>query len=97
MNDLTDDAVREIELLHSNWIEFEIAGDDHSSMALCADDIELWPPDARPLLVNASILCDGSFSHTGNLECKHASPAGPLGVCHSTSLRLRQLARDRQA
>ncbi len=25
-------------------------------MALCADDIELWPPDAQPLLGRAAVL-----------------------------------------
>jgi ketosteroid isomerase-like protein len=55
MNALTEDAVREIEQIHSNWIEFEVAGEDHSLMALCADDIELWPPDARPLLGRAAV------------------------------------------
>jgi ketosteroid isomerase-like protein len=55
MNELTDDAVREIEQLHTNWIEFEIAGDDHSLMALYADDIELWPPDAKPVLGRAAV------------------------------------------
>jgi ketosteroid isomerase-like protein len=58
MNELTDDAVREIEQLHSIWIEFEIAGDDHSLMALCADDIELWPPDAPPLLGRAAVSAE---------------------------------------
>jgi ketosteroid isomerase-like protein len=58
MNDLTDDAVREIELLHSKWIEFEIAGEDHSLMALWADDIELWPPDAPPLLGRAAVSAE---------------------------------------
>jgi len=47
---LPEDAVREIEQLHSRWIELEVAGQDHSLMELCADDIELWPPDAQPLL-----------------------------------------------
>jgi hypothetical protein len=41
MYKLSEDAVREIEQIHSSWIEFEIAGEDHSLMALCADDIEL--------------------------------------------------------
>jgi ketosteroid isomerase-like protein len=50
MDELTKDAVREIEQIHSSWIEFEVAAQGHSMMALCADDIELWPPDARPLL-----------------------------------------------
>lgn len=55
MNDLAKDAVQEIEQIHSNWIEFERTGDHHSLMALCADDIELWPPDARPLLGRAAL------------------------------------------
>jgi ketosteroid isomerase-like protein len=55
MNELTKDAIREIEQIHSNWIEYEVAGDDHSLMALCADDIELWPPDAQPLLGPAAV------------------------------------------
>jgi ketosteroid isomerase-like protein len=49
MDKLTEDAIREIEQIHSSWIEFEIAGEDDGLMALCADDIELWPPDALPL------------------------------------------------
>jgi ketosteroid isomerase-like protein len=56
MNDLTIDAVEEIEQIHTNWIEFEHIGDHHSLMALCADDIELWPPDAPPLLGRAAVL-----------------------------------------
>ena len=55
MDELTKDAVREIEQIHSNWIEFEVAGEGHSLMALCADDIELWPPDAQPLLGRAAV------------------------------------------
>lgn len=31
------------------------SGDNHSLMALCADDIELWPPDAQPLLGRAAV------------------------------------------
>jgi ketosteroid isomerase-like protein len=55
MDKLTVDAVREIEQIHSSWIEFEVAGEDHSLMALCADDIELWPPDAQPVLGRAAV------------------------------------------
>jgi len=46
MNELTKDAPREIEQIHSNWIEFEVAGEDDSLLALCADDFDLWPPNA---------------------------------------------------
>jgi ketosteroid isomerase-like protein len=55
MDELTEADVRKIEQIHSSWIEFEIAGEDHSLMALCADDIELWPPDAQPLLGRAAV------------------------------------------
>src|ERR1035441_8631483 len=33
----------------------EVAGQGHSLMALCADDIEFWPPDAHPLLGRAAL------------------------------------------
>src|SRR5258708_17722041 len=55
MNELTKDALREIERIHSNWIEYEVAGDNQSLMALCGDEIELWPPDAQPLLGRAAV------------------------------------------
>jgi ketosteroid isomerase-like protein len=55
MDELTEDAVLEIERIHSSWIEFEVAGANHSLMALCADDIELWPPDAQPLFGRAAV------------------------------------------
>jgi hypothetical protein len=45
-----------IEQIHSSWIEFEVAGEDHSLMALCADDIELWPPDAQPVRGRAGVV-----------------------------------------
>jgi ketosteroid isomerase-like protein len=55
MDKLTEDALQEIEQIHSSWIEFEIAGDDQSMLALCADDIELWPPDAQPVRGRAAV------------------------------------------
>ena len=55
MSGLPEDAVREIEQIHSRWIEFEVAGEDHSLMELCADDIELWPPDAQPLIGRTAV------------------------------------------
>jgi len=55
MDKLTEDAVREIEHIHSSWIKFEVAGEDDNLLALCADDIELWPPNAQPLLGRAAV------------------------------------------
>ena len=55
MDKLTEDAVHEVEKIHSSWIEFEVAGDDQSMLALCADDIELWPPDVHPVCGRAAV------------------------------------------
>jgi ketosteroid isomerase-like protein len=55
MDGLPEDAIREIEQIHSRWIECEVAGDDQRLLALCADDIELWPPDAPPVLGRAAV------------------------------------------
>ncbi|MFI5092174.1 MAG: YybH family protein [Candidatus Acidiferrales bacterium] len=55
MNGLTEDAVREIEQVHARWIELEVAGKNHGLVALCAEDIELWPPDAQPLVGRAAV------------------------------------------
>jgi ketosteroid isomerase-like protein len=49
MGELTKDAIHEIEQIHSRWIAYELAGEDQNLLALCADDIELWPPDSKPL------------------------------------------------
>jgi hypothetical protein len=66
MIELTKDALREIEQIHSNWIEYEVAGDNHSLMALWADDIELWPPDAQPLLGRAAISAQMARGNRGS-------------------------------
>ena len=55
MNKLTEDAVQKIEQIHSSWIEFEVAGEDQRLLALCADEIELWPPDAEPVLGRVAV------------------------------------------
>lgn len=55
MSELTKNAAREIEQIHSNWIAYEVAGETHRLMALCAEEIELWPPDAQPLLGRAAV------------------------------------------
>jgi hypothetical protein len=38
MKEITKNAVRGIEQIHSTWIEFEVAGQGQSLRALCADD-----------------------------------------------------------
>ena len=34
MDELTEDAAQEIERVHARWIEFEVAGEHHSLMAM---------------------------------------------------------------
>jgi ketosteroid isomerase-like protein len=55
MDELTEDAAQEIERVHASWIESEVAGDDHTLMAMCADDIELWPPDSPPVIGRGAV------------------------------------------
>jgi ketosteroid isomerase-like protein len=64
MDELTEDSVREIEQIHSNWIEYEIAGEHSRLMALCADDIEFWPSNAQPLRGRAAISAQTAHGTT---------------------------------
>jgi len=50
MKRLTEDDVREIQQIHSRWIEFEVAGEDRRLLALCADNIEFGRPTPRQYL-----------------------------------------------
>lgn len=56
MDNLTEDAVREIKRIHSRWIEFEIAGEGRRLLTLCADEIEFWPPDTQPVRGRTAVL-----------------------------------------
>jgi ketosteroid isomerase-like protein len=58
MEEITQDAVREIEQIHSSWIDFEVAGQGQSLIAFCADDIELWPPEALPLIGRSAVSAE---------------------------------------
>ena len=43
------EIVQQIEQIHSAWIEREIGGEIAGMRALCAEEIELCPPDGPPL------------------------------------------------
>jgi ketosteroid isomerase-like protein len=55
MEPLSEEAIHEIAQLHSRWIQSEIAGDPQACLRLCAEDIELWPPDQRPAIGRATV------------------------------------------
>jgi len=61
MDKLTEDDCRQIEQIHSSWIEFEIAGANDNLMRLCADDIEFFPPDGQPVCGRANV--SAQFAH----------------------------------
>jgi uncharacterized protein (TIGR02246 family) len=61
MDKLTEDDRRQIEQIHSSWIEFEIAGANDNLMTLCADDIEFCPPDGQPVCGRAEVAEE--FAH----------------------------------
>jgi ketosteroid isomerase-like protein len=87
MDKLTEDAVREIDQIHSSWIEFEVAGEDHSLMALCGDDIELWPPDARPVLGRAAVSAQlvGSTTRIHGIEITDRRIRGSNEIAYLTA------------
>lgn len=47
--ELTQRDVREIKDLHDAWIAKELAGHSSQLLDLCAEEIQLIPPDMRPL------------------------------------------------
>jgi ketosteroid isomerase-like protein len=52
---VAEEATAEIERIHSKWIESEIRGDAARLLELCSDDIELWPPDAPPVVGRSAV------------------------------------------
>ena len=43
-------SVKEIERIHSSWIEMEEAGENRLLLDFCGDDIEFWPPESPPAI-----------------------------------------------
>jgi ketosteroid isomerase-like protein len=48
--ELTEKSVKEIERIHSSWIQMEEAGENRHLLDFCGDDIEFWPPDSPPAI-----------------------------------------------
>src|ERR1700745_358967 len=87
MNQLSEDSIRDIEKMHSSWINFELAGEGQRVMAFCADDIEFWPPDARPVLGRAAVsahLAQGTTRIYG-VEITDCRIRGSNGIAYLTA------------
>jgi len=65
----------------------EVAGQGHSLMALCADDIEFWPPDAQPLLGRAVVSAQMARGTTKihRIEITDRRIRGSTGIAYSTA------------
>lgn len=87
MSGLPEETVREIEQIHSKWLEFETAGDVRSLMALCADDIELWPPDAPPLIGREAVSASMArgTARIQSIEISERRIRGSLEVAYLTA------------
>jgi ketosteroid isomerase-like protein len=53
---LSQESIREIERIHSNWIQIESAGENGRLLDLCADEIEFWPPDSPPAVGRKAVV-----------------------------------------
>ena len=87
MDELTNDAIRAIEQIHSDWLAHEIAGEDHRVIELCADDIELWPPDAQPVLGRAAVAAKMSPATTKihSIEITNRHIRGSSNIAYLTA------------
>jgi ketosteroid isomerase-like protein len=104
MSALPEDALHEIEQVHSRWTELEAAGEVHSLMALCADDIELWPPDAQPLLgreaVSAWMARGSTRIHSIEITERHIRGSNEIAYLtanYKTTFSLKEDATLRQS
>ena len=87
MDELTEDAGQEIERVHARWIEFEVAGEHHSLMAMCADDIELWPPDSQPVIGRGAVSAQMTLGTTRiqRIEITDRRIRGSNEIAHLTA------------
>lgn len=104
MCELTKDALREIQQIHSSWVEYELVGDSHSLMALCDDDIELWPPDSQPLRGRAAVSAHMAREKTRihsieitDLSIRGSNEIAYLTASYRTTFSLAEGSISRQA
>lgn len=85
--ELTEDSVRQIEHVHSNWIRMEAAGESSHLLALCADDIEFWPPDGPPAVGRKAIMAwlDAGGEKIQNIEISNRRIRGSNEIAYLTA------------
>jgi len=87
MKKLTEDAIQNIEFIHSSWLSLEIAGESNKLMAFCADDVQFWPPDEQPVFgrgaVSARIAQQTKRVHC--IEISDRQVRGSNGIAYLTA------------
>lgn len=56
MDSLSIETVQQIEEIHAAWIGLELAQDTSGMLELCADNIELQPPNEAPVQGRNAVL-----------------------------------------
>ena len=87
MDNLTADAVRKIERIHSRWMEFEVAGEYRRLLTWCDGDIEFWPPDAKPVRGRAAVLAQlvGGTTRIHSIEISDRCIRGSGEIAYLTA------------
>ncbi len=104
MGEFTQETAHEIERIHSSWIESEVAGENHKIMTLCADDIELWPPDAQPVFGRAAVSAEMAHAtmkihsiEIANRRIRGSGEIGYLTANYKTTFSSAEDSKPRQA
>jgi ketosteroid isomerase-like protein len=92
--ELTQDSVRQIECIHSEWIRREAAGEDRRLLDLCADEIAFWPPDSPPRIGREAIGAQISRAseRVESIEIADRSIRGSNEIAYLTASYKTQLA-----
>ena len=87
MDTLTEHDRRQIEQIHSSWMDFEVAGEDNRLLIWCADDIEFLPPDAPPLLGRAAVAAqlESGSKRIHGIEISHCRIRGSNEIAYLTA------------
>jgi ketosteroid isomerase-like protein len=85
--ELMQESIRQIERIHSDWVQMEAAGENTRLLDLCADEIEFWPPDRPPIVGRKTIgaqISSGS-ERVENIEIGDRSIRGSNDIAYLTA------------
>jgi ketosteroid isomerase-like protein len=85
--ELTEDTIRQIERVHSSWIQLEAAGQNTRLLDLCGDEIEFQPPDGPPIIGREAIMAwlGGGKDNIQSLEISDRRVRGTNEIAYLTA------------